>query len=102
MIVQRRGIEMLCGRQLFHLLAPKREENAAFLPDERCQFIKVIDGFSMRFGAGFSKARPAFSSAPFVTLPESRNRGQENILVKESGLVSESRCASLVRIEWPR
>ena len=58
-IVQRRGIEMLCGRQFFHLLPPKREERAAFLPDERCQFIEVIDGFSMWFGAGFIKARPA-------------------------------------------
>ena len=50
MIVQRRGIEMLCGRELFYLLPPKREESAAFLPDERCKFIEVIDGFSMWFG----------------------------------------------------
>jgi hypothetical protein len=62
-IVQRRGIEMLCGRQLFHLLPPLREESRAFLPDERCQFIEVIDVFSMWFGAGIIKARRAFSSA---------------------------------------
>jgi hypothetical protein len=54
---------MLCGRQLFHLLPPLREESGAFLPDERCQFIEVIDGFIMWFGGGFIKARPASSSA---------------------------------------
>jgi hypothetical protein len=40
---------------LFHLLPPLREESGAFLPDERCQFIEVIDGFIMWFGAGFSR-----------------------------------------------
>src|SRR4051812_41923106 len=64
-IVQRRGIEMLCGRQLFHLLPPLREESGAFLPDERCQFIEVIDGFIMWFGAGLSRlarlSRPQFA-----------------------------------------
>ena len=52
---------MLCGRQLSHLLPPLREKGGAFLPDESRQFIEVIDDFIMWFGAGFIKARPAFS-----------------------------------------
>ncbi len=55
MIVQRRGIEMLCGKQLFHLLPPKREESAAFLPNERCQFIEVIDGLVCGSVLGLSR-----------------------------------------------
>ena len=43
MIVQRGGLEILGGRQLFDLVPPLREESGAFLPDERCQFIEVID-----------------------------------------------------------
>jgi hypothetical protein len=68
-IVQRRGIEMLCGRQLFHLLPPLREESGALLPDERCQFIEVIDGFSMWFGVGFIKAPPASRGILVCDLP---------------------------------
>src|SRR5438045_6085764 len=54
-IVQRRNFQMLRRRQLFHLLPPVRKESGAFLPDERCQFIEVIDGFIMWFGVGLSR-----------------------------------------------
>jgi hypothetical protein len=61
-IVERRGVEMLRGGQLFHLLAPLHEQGVTFLPDEGGQFIEIIDDIQDGKGTEFSRRRRNFYS----------------------------------------
>ena len=56
MIVKRRNVKLPRGRELPHLLSPPREQSVAFLLDELCQFVQIVDGhLTSNFALGLSR-----------------------------------------------